>query len=392
MTPKQNAVWTKSFTSIVGANTVYFFGFYMLMPTLPLYVASLGGDSRQVGAIATAFSVASICIRLLAGYLISRFGKNKMLKIGMLVSALATAAYSLVEQYLGIMALRVVQGLAFGLVSTICATMAADVLPDERRGEGISYFGMGTTVAVALSPTIGLWLKDNFGFNPMFVVAAIGLLASLVVFIIFRPQAESEAAEREPENRVSLIGSLFEPRNTFQCVLTFLFGICRGAETNFLSLMVEDHGIAGLSVYYIVQTGVAFVLKFFAGKMYTRFGHKASLIPGGIAGLACMICLGLTNSTAMLMISGVFSGIAVGAIIPSLQTWSMNNVPSHRRSVASAAYYNFYDLGMGGGAAVLGYIAKAAGYSGMYLWAGVSMVLFMALYLGYLAKKGKMAE
>jgi len=82
MSEQNTKVWSPKFTNLVTGNTVFFFGFYMLMPTLPLYIAANGGTSAEVGAVSVAFSIASIVTRMLSGYILARFGKKKMLLLG----------------------------------------------------------------------------------------------------------------------------------------------------------------------------------------------------------------------------------------------------------------------------------------------------------------------
>lgn len=276
-------VWTPKFTNLVAGNTVFFFGFYMLTPTLPLYIAANGGTSAEVGVVSTAFSIASIVTRMVSGYILARFGKKKMLLFAVLLSALVTALYAGVASMAGVIVLRVFQGIGFGFVSTVCATLAADILPDSRRGEGIGYFGMGTTMAVAFSPTIGLWCSSHFGFSPMFITSAISMVASFALLALLKltPQENNPAAFSPEKKKMTLVSSLFEPAISFQCVLLVLFGICRGAENNFLSLLATEYSIPGLSVYYVVQTAVSFVIKFVTGRVYDKTGHKGLIIPGG---------------------------------------------------------------------------------------------------------------
>ena len=389
MSEQNTKVWSPKFTNLVSGNTVFFFGFYMLMPTLPLYIAANGGTSAEVGAVSVAFSIASIVTRMLSGYILARFGKKKMLLFAVMLSALVTLLYTGISALAGIIFLRVFQGVGFGFVSTVCATLAADVLPDSRRGEGIGYFGMGTTLAVAFSPTIGLWCSSNFGFNPMFVTSAVSMLVSFAILAMLKltPQENNPAAFAPEKKKMTLVSSLFEPAISFQCVLLVLFGICRGAESNFLSLLATEYAIAGLSFYYIVQTAVSFVIKFVTGRVYDRVGHKGLIIPGGICSLIYVLLVSFARTTPVLIISGVFSGAAVGILIPTIQTWTVSAVPAERRSVASATYYNFYDIGMGFGALILGNIALATGYSLMFRWSSLAMAAFLIIYLIYIRKR-----
>lgn len=393
MDEQREKVWTPRFTNLVGGNTVFFFGFYMLTPTLPLYIAAIGGTSAEVGVVSTAFSIASIVTRMVSGYILARFGKKRMLLAAVLLSAAVTALYAGVSSLAGIILLRVFQGVGFGFVSTVCATLAADILPDSRRGEGIGYFGMGTTMAVAFSPTIGLWCSEKFGFNPMFITSAVSMLASFALLALLKltPQENNPAAFADNEKKMTLVSSLFEPAIAFQCVLLVLFGVCRGAENNFLSLLATQYGIPGLSAYYVVQTAVSFVIKFVTGRVYDRTGHKGLIIPGGLSALIYLLVVSAARTTPVLILAGVFSGMAVGILIPTIQTWTVGCVPPERRSVASATYYNFYDIGMGFGALILGNLALITGYSLMFRWSSLAMIAFLLIYLVYIGRTGRKA-
>ena len=100
-----------------------------------------------------------------------------------------------------------------------------------------------------------------------------------------------------------------------------------------------------------------------------------------------MILVSFARTTPVLIISGIFSGIAVGILVPTIQTWTVSSVPAERRSVASATYYNFYDIGMGFGGLILGNIALITGYSLMFRWSSLAMAAFLIIYLLYIRKK-----
>ena len=101
MSEQNTKVWSPKFTNLVTGNTVFFFGFYMLMPTLPLYIAANGGTSAEVGAVSVAFSIASIVTRMLSGYILARFGKKKMLLFAVMLSALVTLLYTGISVWQG---------------------------------------------------------------------------------------------------------------------------------------------------------------------------------------------------------------------------------------------------------------------------------------------------
>ena len=108
-----------------------------------------------------------------------------------------------------------------------------------------------------------------------------------------------------------------------------------------------------------------------------------------MSALIYLLLVSAARTTPVLITAGVFSGMAVGILVPTIQTWTGSCVPPERRSVASATYYNFYDIGMGFGALLLGNLALITGYSLMYRWSSLAMIAFLLIYLLYIGRTGR---
>lgn len=377
---KQPKLWTRDFILVTLTNMFYVFGFYMLLPTIPLFVKALGGTDADAGLIAASFTISAIVMRFFSPLLLTRLTKRAMLGLGITLSVIVTATCGLAFSFPTTMLFRILQGLGFGVVSTICSTLAADLLPDSRRGEGIGYYGMGTTAMVAVSPAVGLYLSQNAGFNAMFFAAAAGQVVALALLVAFRPSEEHNRPAPPLKSPKTLLRNLFEPTLALQIVLLVLFGIARSAEQNFLSLLADDRGIA-LSAYYIFQTAVSFVGKFVTGKLYDKRGHAWPVLIGGCSLFIALMIMSLAKSLPVMLIAGLFSGIGMGALLPAMQSWTLTSLDADRRSVASAIYFNYYDIGMSLGSVVLGYIATGFGYVVTFRTAGVVVIAFLAVYL-----------
>lgn len=372
-------LWTRDFILLTLANMFYVFGFYMLMPAIPLFVKSLSGTDAAAGIVAASFTVSAIIMRFFSPLLLTKLTKSAMLRLGITLSIIVTATCGLAFSVSTAMLFRALQGLGFGIVSTICSTLAADLLPDSRRGEGIGYFGMGTTAMVAFSPAIGLFLAKNVSFTAMFFTAAAGQLVSLAFLIWFVPGSELNRPAPPLKSPKLLLRNLFEPALALQIVLLVLFGICRSAEQNFLSLLADERGIA-LSSYFIFQTAVSFVAKFITGKLYDRRGHAWAVISGGCSLFLALTIMSLAKSLPVMLAAGFFSGFGMGALLPAMQSWTLTSLEAERRSVASAIYYNYYDIGISIGSVALGYIAKGLGYAATFRTASAVVTVFLAVY------------
>ncbi len=389
MSSSEKKIWTRAFITLMAAQIIFFFGFYMLMPTIPLYTAGLGANDTQVGLIATFFSIASIVTRLSIGFLLQRFSRKTLLRVGIIVSCLMSAAYVLTHGLPGVIIFRVIQGFGFGMVSTFCGAMAADALSDEHRGEGMGYFGMGTSAAIAFSPAVGLAIANNMGFVTMFLFSAIVLvIAAVSVSFVKVPDAgdkrkakDAPAADAAPKAKDPFWMKFFDPIIAFPALLLLLYALCRGAEQNFVPLLAKSQDlIAVLGIYSIVQTAVSFVFKFFTGKFYDKYGVGSSIVPGGILIVLDMLTLSLTHGPATLILAGVFGGAGLGALIPAFQAWIMTIVGREKRNLGSAMYYNIYDIGIAIGSVVMGAISLRLGYFSMFRICAYIMVLYVIIY------------
>ncbi len=102
-----------------------------------------------------------------------------------------------------------------------------------------------------------------------------------------------------------------------------------------------------------------------------------------------LIILALTHSAVMLLLAGLFNGLAFGTLLPSMQAWMFSSVEPKKSRLASATYFNFYDIGMGVGAVLLGSLIGIIGYSLMFAAAAMFVLVFLAVYLVYMVKQKK---
>ncbi|MCP6429168.1 MFS transporter, partial [Klebsiella pneumoniae] len=68
------------------------------------------------------------------------------------------AAYSIIL----LLALRAIHGISWSATTTSVSTIAADLIPAARRTEGMGFFGISMSSAVAVGPGLGLYLMEYY--------------------------------------------------------------------------------------------------------------------------------------------------------------------------------------------------------------------------------------
>ena len=189
-------LWTKDFITISSANFFIFLTFYLLMVTLTVYTMDQFHTSQSIAGLASSiFVLGAVVDSSVAGKTINSIGQKKMLLISLLLFLIASILYFQVNSLPMLFVNRIIHGVAFGVASTATGTISAEIIPDERRGEGTGYFAMSMNLAMAIGPFLGLFITQHFQFFAYFccghcLFAIVALLASMLVHV---PKKEGNA-------------------------------------------------------------------------------------------------------------------------------------------------------------------------------------------------------
>lgn len=371
-------LWTRNFIALIAANGFLFASFHFLLPTITVYAASLGATGAQIGLIGGIFGYSAIFIRLFTDTGVRAFGKKKCLYAGLLLCVASVLGYMLFPSADAIIFARVVHGLGFGLSTTFAAAIAADVIPAARRGEGIGYFGMGSTVAMALAPAFGLYLLAESPIWLFTASIAVSLLALMMAYACKTQEAVTELPPTPPL-RSSIRNRLCERGTAGPSLLTILFGAGYGSVNTFIAMLAAEKSVENAGMFFVVGTLFVFISRPFGGRLLDKYGAFAVVLPGAVSYLLALGIMIMADSLTGLLVASVFYGLGAGALLPALLTWMLNMVRSDRHSAASATFYNMLDIGTSTGLIVLGTLAGSVGYTHMFLYVMGIMALFLLL-------------
>lgn len=383
--PAQEApsLWTANFVLIMAVNFLIFVSFQMLLPTMPLYVQRLGASEEVVGFMMGIFTVTSVGLRPFAGRLLDSRGRRIVYFAGLATIVVSIVAYDLLPILWLVLLLRLLHGVGWGVASTAAGTIATDVIPRVRLGEGMGYYGLTTVVSMAVSPVLGLQIVATAGFSALFYgSAAVCLLgAAAAAFITYLP------LKRPAEGGPARAATLFERRAYVPSLLIFFTNLTYGAIVAFIALYAARFGIGNIGGFFTVYALALLVARPTFGKLIDRKGFDIAVLPG-------LLCLGLAMATLYLarglpyfLVAAFLYGIGGGAVAPSLQAMAVLHVPPQRRGAATGTFMSGFDLGIGTGAILWGVVAKFLGYSTMYLLNLLPVATAFILYFVLVKKR-----
>ena len=373
----EGRIWTRDFVFVCLANFFVFLGFQMTLPTLPLFLKELGGNDQLVGLIVGIFTFSALLLRPYAGHALESKGRGFVYKTGLVVFVLSIASYSFISSILFLFLLRIIQGMGWGFSTTAGGTIATDIVPPKRRGEGLGYFGLSGNVALALGPTLGLTLVGVISFPQLFLIcAALGLIA-----LLFASQIRYKKAEEAEKRASKLKFDIFEKTAVKPSLLLFFITATFGGIATFLPIYAIEKNIAGIELYFLLYAAFLMISRTFAGRIYDRKGHLYVFLPGALSIFIAMLMLAWLPNTAVLLIAASLYGLGFGSVQPALQAWSVENAPANRRGMANATFFSFFDLGIGLGAILFGQMAFIFGYASIYAASAGSVAMSIIIYI-----------
>ncbi|MFD2045311.1 MFS transporter [Ornithinibacillus salinisoli] len=381
---KADKIWSRDFVLICLANFFIFLGFQMTLPTLPLFVKELGGSDQLIGIVVGIFTFSALIIRPFAGHSLESKGRQFVYMTGLAIFVLSVGSYAFIGSIFLLLLMRIVQGLGWGLSTTATGTIATDIIPPKRRGEGMGYFGLSGNIALSFGPALGLALVDVISFTQLFLICgSLGLMAFLLSAKIHYKKVEASEDKSVPARFDIFEKTAIQP-SILLLFITFTFG---GIAT-FLPLYAIEKSVEGISLYFLVFALFLMLSRTFAGQLYDRKGHIYVFLPGAFLIFGAMILLFWLPNTTVLLIAAAMYGLGFGGVQPALQAWAVEKAPNNRKGMANATFFSSFDLGVGMGAILFGQIAFILNYGAIYLTAAGSVLISILIYI-YLLLKAK---
>ncbi|RDI42245.1 MFS transporter [Falsibacillus pallidus] len=369
-------LWTKEFLGISFSSFFLFLTFYILLVTLPIYTLDeLHGNEQEIGLIVAIFLVSAVLCRPFSGRWIESLGRKKILLISMILFFVATPFYFLAKSFVVLLALRFFHGIGFGMATTVTGTIAADIVPNERRGEGMGYFATFMNLAMVIGPFLGLTVIHYSSFHVLFLLCAIFAALALGCALLVKLPAGAKKHSSVQRPKLS-IHDFFEKRALPISLSAGSLSFAYSSILSFISVYAKGLGLVEAASFFFVVYAAAIILsRPFTGKWFDRYGENFIIYPSILFFAIGMFVLSIVHSAPLLLVAGALIGLGYGTLVPGLQTVALNSAPPHRRGIATATFFTVFDSGIGSGSFLLGLLAAAAGYSKLYLYLSIYILI-----------------
>lgn len=385
----QERLWNRNYCKVMTANFALFFAFYELTPLLPLYLSEHFGATKDViGLVLSGYTITALVFRPFSGFMVDSFPRKTVLMVSFAFFSLFFVGYLAASTLLLFTIVRTLHGGPFGALTVANSTVAIDVLPSSRRTEGIGYYGLSNNLAMAIAPTIAIFIyRYTHSFELLFWTALIIACAGWAAVATIHIQPREKIANK---SRLSL-DRFFLLRGWLLGVNMVAFGFCFGVLSNYLAIYGKEQlGVTGGTGTYFMLCSVGLMMSRLQGSKALRKGlvtHNASTgIVTSLVGYTLFVAMPtfMPDSHTAIMtgyyLSALLIGLGNGHMWPAFQNMTINVAHNNQRGTANSTILVSWDLGMGLGILAGGIVAEHLGYAASFWTVVLVNVIGTLLY------------
>ncbi len=355
-----------------------FFGFQLLLSVVPLYTERAGGGSSGAGLATGVFMLSTVLTQIQMPRLLRWLGYGWTLAAGLLFLGVPAFFYIPTESVEAILAVTLLRGVGFGIVTVVFVALIVKLVPPGRTGEALGLLGIAITVPNIFCNPLGLWLVDQYGSSLVFLAGGLVPLPGLAAIPVIRRSASSAqdfvesgsgifvALKRGPLLRISLIFTATT--------------MAAGVVLTFLPLAAPGSGLFSAVGGLLIFGSTTTVARWWAGRFGDRRDPHLLLIPGLLTCTVGMICL--PSGGLALLVGAALFGTGFGLLQNATLILTMKRVSKNEHAMGSTLWNVAFDAGTGLGAFLFGFVIPLTGFFWAFtLSAGLVASSLMLVYL-----------
>jgi MFS family permease len=365
----------------VLASLAYFFVFLgvAVFYLFPLYLDQFHPSKSKLGLIMGIHSVTAIMVRPLFGRILDEKGGPKVAIIGLIIMVASIPGFYFVNGA-GLLALflRAINGIGWGVATTAIMAICSELAPPERMAHSLGIIGAAGIVSGAIGPTMAEEIMHRQGFHSVFTLALIMILASLGCILAIKGKPQ-DPVNRKLEQSLRL--------RTYPLWILFIIaampiahGAVRGTVLNFIALFGASIGFDRIGPFFLAFAAAAIVTRLGIGDISDIYGRKRIILPSALLIGINLFWISANHSYGWFIMSGFVAGFGQGLIFPALSTYVIDFLGRGNKGLALGLYLSLFDVGMGLGSPVFGWVSDIWGYRNMYTIAGFLIIALTILF------------
>jgi len=383
--PRKETLFTKQFILLCTSNFLFFASFNMIIPELPAYLSSMGGEDYK-GLIIALFTLTAGFSRPFSGRLSDKIGRVPVMLIGGVVCVISSLLYPFFTSVWAFLLLRFFHGFSTGFQPTGQTAYIADIVPAHKRGEAMGIVGFMSSIAMAFGPVIGSELAMRFNIDMMFYVSSAFAFLSVIVIIKMEESLQDKSKFSLDALKITK-KDVVEPK-VFPAALVWMLCVFSFGVVLTLTPDLSIHlGIANKGAFFGIFTLSSLFVRLLAGRLSDRLGRVKVIKVSCLILFTAMLLLGSATTPLLFYISASLFGLGVGINSPTVMAWliDLSDERFKGRGIATGFIALEIGIGMGAFSAGLLYNNQSNNFP-LAFWFAAFLIFSAFVYLLYNGK------
>ena len=374
----EEKIWNKKFILLFITNLLMMAAFYASVPIIPIYCQQIGITGAKVGIVLTAMSVTTVLFRPFAGYILDNFNRYHVYILFLALFCLPFLGFIVFPIFGMLVLIRLYMGIVYSVCGSATTTLAGDVLPTKKVGQGVNRFALTISLGMAAGPFIGIQVQNHMSSEASFIVLFV--LTVIALICVSFCQIKYSKVERK---KFVLADAFYKPALPFMFNMMFIM-IPFGAVIAYSSILSQEKGLSAVIPYFYIFLVAGMLLsKFSTQKMIDGGKHRILVFVSLVVLLLTMLSYSFMETSVHLLLAGLLLGLGYGILQPLFQSFVTGTTPAPKRGTANATYLLSYDIGIGIGSFVMGIFQESIGLSKGFAITAVAYIAGGIIYAAY---------
>jgi len=297
-------LYSSLFILLCLSQALFSASFNMIVPELPAYLRSLGGE-EYIGLIIALFTTTAGLSRPFSGKLTDTIGRMPVQVIGTLVCVIASLIYPFVSSVFGFLLLRFFHGFSTGFKPTAASAYLADIVPVERRGEAMGIMGVSMNLGASIAPPIGSQIALDYSLNTMFYCSS-GLALISVLLLFGMKESLVNKQKFKPSLLLIKKGEIIDRTALLPAIIVLLLYLNIGALITIGPDQSVYYGMDNKGFFFTSYTLCSILSRLLAGKASDRYGRVSVIRVSLVLLIISLASFNFVNSASTFLAASGF--------------------------------------------------------------------------------------
>lgn len=353
-------------------------------PIIPLIRDSFEVSISWVNFTVSSFIFIIAVIQIVLGTVVDHQNKKRLLLISLVLMGVSAVICAYTNSFILFTLFRMIQAIGAGIIPLVAISMIAQLFEGEARGSAMGTYQILLTLAPAVSPVVGGFIGEFFGYEGIFLFLLF-MAVSLLMFIVYLLPSEKqdETEEKQSKGFIHSYKAIFSHYiGTSIMTVSFLVFFIYFAILVYLPVLLHDHYHVSLQLIGLLYLPLT-VSMIVGSMLFKRLQKKISLNTLFILLLIVMplqvVLFGVLHAQSLVALSIILFGygIMVGFSAPLFSTLISNEYSEHRGTALGVFNFVRYSgMAIGGMSSALYHVLPG---SSLFVLFGVLLLLVSIL-------------